>query len=119
MYRVVSVGSVSGRTLGYIQKTEKFDLDQYLGQVVGVVGQAQIDRSLQLNLITPYRVDRLKAADGAGLAPVGESGSTPAAAPKDPAPAGEAAPADGSRGTPGMGRRPGSPDPEEQPDGGQ
>ncbi|NUQ67305.1 MAG: hypothetical protein HUU18_03360 [Phycisphaerales bacterium] len=118
MYRVVSVGGAAGRTLGYIRKTDEFDLDKYLGQVVGVVGQAQLDRSLQLNLITPFRVDRLKAADGGGLAPVGETPQTlgsPSAAPANPG--------DATRGTPGMGRRPDSPqpasEPEELPDGGQ
>lgn len=119
MYRVVSVGGTAGRTLGYIRKTDEFDLDRYMGQVVGVVGQATLDRSLQLNLITPYRVDRLKAADGSGLAPVGETPVTP-----DTSVTPGAAPAgDPSRGAPGMGRRPGTPEPEvapeEQPDKGQ
>jgi hypothetical protein len=60
MYRIVSVGTTAPRTLGYIRKTEAMDLDRYLGQVVGVIGERSIDRSLQLNLIDAVRVDPLK-----------------------------------------------------------
>jgi hypothetical protein len=67
MYRVVSVGGTSPRTLGYIRKTDQLDLDRYLGQVVGVIGQAEVDRSLQLNLITPVVVDPLKSDLPAGI----------------------------------------------------
>jgi hypothetical protein len=63
MYRIVSVGTTAPRTLGYIRKTETMDLDRYLGQVVGVIGERSIDRSLQLNLIDAVRVDPLKTGE--------------------------------------------------------
>jgi hypothetical protein len=75
MYRVVSVGTSGSRTLGYIRKTAEMDLDQYLGQVVGVIGERSIDRSLQLNLINAIRVDPLRSADAAAPA------ATPTATP--------------------------------------
>jgi hypothetical protein len=62
MYRIVSVGATAPRTLGYLRASTQFDLDSMLGQVVGVIGEAQIDRSLQLNIITPVTVDTLRAA---------------------------------------------------------
>ncbi|HYF14702.1 MAG TPA: hypothetical protein VD971_06485 [Phycisphaerales bacterium] len=67
MYRVVSVGGSSPRTLGYIRKSAETDLDRYLGSVVGVIGESSIDRSLQLNLITPVRVDPLRSAPESAL----------------------------------------------------
>lgn len=75
MYRVVSVGTSGSRTLGYIRKTAEMDLDQYLGQVVGVIGERSIDRSLQLNLINAIRVDPLRSADAA--APAATTTATP------------------------------------------
>ncbi len=65
MYRVVSIGGTSPRTLGYIRKSSELDLDRYLGQVVGVVGENQLDRSLMLNLINAVRVDPLRATGNA------------------------------------------------------
>ncbi len=61
MYRIVSVGATAPRTLGYLRASSQFDLDSMLGQVVGVIGDAQVDRSLQLNIITPVTVDALRA----------------------------------------------------------
>lgn len=61
MYRVTSVGGTAPRTLGYIKKTDRFELDAMLGRVVGVIGDAVIDRSLQLNIITPVYVDQLRS----------------------------------------------------------
>ncbi len=60
MYRVVSVGGSSPRTLGYLKKSDEFDFDRMLGLVIGVIGETQIDRSLRLNIITPVRVEVLK-----------------------------------------------------------
>jgi hypothetical protein len=74
MYRVVSVGGTSPRTLGYIRRTTDLDLDRYLGQIVGVIGDTQVDRSLQLNLITPVRVDPLKS-DATSIIPGAASNS--------------------------------------------
>lgn len=60
MYRVQSVGGLSPRTLGYIKPDAKFDLDRKLGLVVGVIGNAEMDRELKLNIVTPVRVDVLR-----------------------------------------------------------
>lgn len=76
MYRVVSVGGTSPRTLGYIRKTSDLDLDRYLGQIVGVVGENQLDRSLMLNLINAVRVDPLRAT-GNAITPAQPNDTTP------------------------------------------
>lgn len=60
MYRVVSVGGVSPRTLGYLKDEQEFALLGKVGAVIGVIGEAQLDRSLMLNVISPVRVDVLK-----------------------------------------------------------
>lgn len=60
MYRIQSVGGLSPRTLGYIKPDAKFDLDRKLGLVVGVIGNAEMDRELKLNIVTPVRVDVLR-----------------------------------------------------------
>ncbi|MBX3410526.1 MAG: hypothetical protein KF859_11645 [Phycisphaeraceae bacterium] len=59
MYRVVSVGGTSPRTLGYLRDDPQFGFQGKLGQVVGVIGEANLDRSLMLNIIRPVRVDVL------------------------------------------------------------
>lgn len=83
MYRVVSVGGTAPRTLGYLMKTDKFDLQKMVGMVVGVIGEAQLDRSLQLNIISPVQVDMLKSVPVPAMAtPAAESSP---AAPKAPA----------------------------------
>ncbi len=91
MYRVVSVGGSAPRTLGYIKKTDRFELDAMLGRVVGVIGDAVIDRSLQLNIITPVYVDQLRSdgsreavptADGSpNVAPPAGAQGAPSATP--------------------------------------
>ena len=73
MYRIVSVGGVSPRTLGYLKDDADMNLLGKIGAVVGVIGEAQVDRSLMLNVITPVRVDVLK--------PKGESESAAAVNP--------------------------------------
>lgn len=87
MYRVVSVGTAAPKTLGYLKPGSDWDLDKLLGLVIGVIGNAEIDRSLQLNIITPVRVDVLRA-EGEGKsfqiesAPkTSEAVSTPVSAP--------------------------------------
>lgn len=76
MYRVQSVGGVAPRTLGYLKPNKDLDLNRKLGKVVGVIGTAELDRSLKLNIITAARVDVLKAGE---QAPAGgsETGTTP------------------------------------------
>jgi hypothetical protein len=61
MYRVVSVGGTS-RTLGYLKASDSIDMNKMLGQVIGVIGDASMDRSLMLNIITPVKIDTLKVA---------------------------------------------------------
>ncbi len=92
MYRVVSVGGTSPRTLGYIRKGSELDLDRYLGQIVGVVGENALDRSLQLNLITPVRIDPLRSvATPATKQPATQPTAKPEVEPVAPAPSGESA----------------------------
>lgn len=74
MYRIVSVGGTSPRTLGYIRHSSELDLDRYIGQIIGVVGENQLDRSLQLNLINAVRIDPLRTS-GQPLAAPANSGT--------------------------------------------
>ncbi len=67
MYRVVSVGGSSVRTLGYLKASKDIDLTKMIGQVIGVIGDSTMDRSLMLNIIDPVRVVTLK--ETAGSAP--------------------------------------------------
>jgi hypothetical protein len=60
MFRVVSVGGGSPRTLGYLKPGKDMDLTKMMGQVVGVIGDATLDRSLKLNIIDPVKVVTLK-----------------------------------------------------------
>jgi hypothetical protein len=62
MYRVQTVGGAAPRTLAYIKPDEKLSIDSKLGTVVGVIGEARMDPTLKLNIITPLRVDALEAA---------------------------------------------------------
>jgi hypothetical protein len=86
MYRVVSVGGTSPRTLGYVRHSSELDLDRYIGQIIGVVGENQLDRSLQLNLINAVRIDPLRTSGQPIAAPAssGEITTTPGAAPAQP-----------------------------------
>lgn len=63
MFRVVSVGGVAPRTLGYLRPTQDYPLKQMVGQVVGVIGDATLDASLKLNVITPVRVDVMRPGE--------------------------------------------------------
>lgn len=60
MFRIQSVGDSTPRTIGYLAPSPEFDLETKVGQVVGVVGEAKLDPSLKLNIISPMRVDLLK-----------------------------------------------------------
>jgi hypothetical protein len=99
MYRVTSIGGGSPRTLGYLRDTKEMDLLGKVGAIIGVIGDAQIDRSLQLNVITPVRVDVLRPRGAVDMLPASEGGTNSAApanitpppvvaqpAPADPAP---------------------------------
>lgn len=63
MYRLQSVGGIVPRTLGYVKPQEQLQIPAKLGMVVGVIGQANLDPSLRLNIFDAVRVDVLKAAD--------------------------------------------------------
>lgn len=91
MYRLQAVGGVVPRTLGYLKPQEQLQLPAKLGMVVGVIGQANLDPSLRLNIFDAVRVDVLKAADT--VAPASNS------APPEYPPATSAAeePGDGSQ----------------------
>lgn len=51
--------TTSGRTVAYIEPSEKFDVIGLLGQLVGIVGEKAYDGGLRLNIITPRRIDIL------------------------------------------------------------
>jgi hypothetical protein len=61
MYRVQTVGGPSPRTLAYVKPDEKLGIDGKIGELVGVVGEARMDPTLKLNIITPLRIDTLEA----------------------------------------------------------
>jgi hypothetical protein len=83
MFRVVSVGGTSPRTLGYLKPSKDADLTKMMGQVIGVIGDSTLDRSLMLNIIDPVKVVTLKESvpTPTGTAPT----STPTASPTTPA----------------------------------
>lgn len=60
MFRIQSVGTSVPRTLGYIKPDPRFALESKLGQIVGVIGEASMDKDLKLNVISPVRVDLLQ-----------------------------------------------------------
>ena len=80
MFRVISVGGGVPRTLGYLKDSKELALLGKVGALVGVIGEAQLDRSLMLNVITPVRVDVLKPKNEVStpIAPAGSGqGDTP------------------------------------------
>jgi hypothetical protein len=89
MYRLQTVGGMNPRTLAYMKPDPKLGIDQKLGQVVGVIGESNVDQTLRLNIITPLRVDTLEPASSPA-AP--ESPATPPANP-----AGAASATDGDK----------------------
>lgn len=62
MYRIQSVGQAVPRTLGYVRPGTGLNVDAKLGEVVGVVGHAALDKSLKLRVVQPERVDVLAPA---------------------------------------------------------
>ena len=66
MYRIVSVGGLSPRTIGYVLPDDRFDLGTKVGRVVGVVGESRMDDSLGLRIVVPHRIDVLRPEDGVG-----------------------------------------------------
>ena len=66
MYRLQAVGTSAPPTVGYLAPKPELNLKTKLGMVVGVVGEQTMDRSLNLNVINPMRVDVLQGAPGQG-----------------------------------------------------
>jgi len=66
MYRLQSVGTTAPPTIGYLAPKPELQLKSKLGMVVGVVGEQTMDRSLNLNVVNPMRVDVLQGAPGQG-----------------------------------------------------
>jgi hypothetical protein len=89
MYRIQSVGGTSPRTLGYLKPDPALGLDGKLGRLIGVIGDTNLDPGLRLQIVTPVRIDLLKA-DGTPDVPT-PAAATPAATPA-PAPVIEPAP---------------------------
>ncbi len=67
LYRVQSIDEDSGRTLAYVVPANGVDLSGSLGSIVGVAGSARIDASSRLNIVTPQRVDKLRAGATAAV----------------------------------------------------
>jgi hypothetical protein len=85
MYRVQAVGGTAPRTLAYVKPSEELKVESKIGQVVGVVGEARMDPTLKLNIITPLRVDPLEPAslkDAAAPAETPAKDAGPKAEPK-------------------------------------
>lgn len=88
MFRVQAVGGPAPRTLAYLKPgDETIKIDSKLGAIVGVIGEAKLDPTLKLNIITPARIDALEAAPATDApernpAPAGGAGSEPKAEPK-------------------------------------
>lgn len=60
MYRVESVdGPGFQRTIGYLRPPEGKDYEQYVGAVVGVIGQTVYDDALGVRIIRPERFDAI------------------------------------------------------------
>jgi len=67
LYRVQSIDEDSGRTLAYVVPAKGVDLSGSLGSIVGVAGVAHVDASSRLNIVTPQRVDKLRAGATAAV----------------------------------------------------
>jgi hypothetical protein len=84
MYRVQTVGGPAPRTLAYLKPDDKLNIQNKLGQVVGVLGESVVDSSLKIRIITPLRVDTLEPAAAAPLSPTTETPSEKPAADATP-----------------------------------
>ena len=48
-----------GQTIAYVVPDERYDMAAWTGLSVGIIGRAEYDETLQLNIITPRRIDLL------------------------------------------------------------
>jgi hypothetical protein len=69
MYRVMSVGGAVSRTIAYVRPEPEFQLHTRIDRVVGIVGDATLDPSLNLNIVRPLRVDLLQPIETAVVQP--------------------------------------------------
>jgi uncharacterized protein YgiM (DUF1202 family) len=72
MYRVQTVGGAAPRTLAYVRPEDKLKIESYLGQIVGILGDATLDPNLRVNVVSPTRVDALEATATAIFQPDGQ-----------------------------------------------
>ena len=63
-----------GQTIAYVVPDERYDMAAWTGLSVGIIGRAEYDETLQLNIITPRRIDLLAKQ------PVQRADNTPPAA---------------------------------------
>lgn len=59
LFRLQDAGG--GQTIAYLIPDERYDIAAMTGLLVGIIGQSDYDEALQLNLITPRRIDLLSA----------------------------------------------------------
>ncbi len=78
MYRVQAMSTGSARTLAYVKPDPALKLDGRVGQIVGIIGTQKVDPTVQLNIITPIRVDVLEATAGEALPEQKPSAEAPA-----------------------------------------
>ncbi len=62
MYRVQSLGVTEApRTMGYLRPSDDINLENMLGETIGVVGTPELDPRLNLLIIEPLKIDLIQA----------------------------------------------------------
>ena len=65
MYRVQSLGVTEApRTMGYLRPSDDINLENMLGETIGVVGTPELDPRLNLLIIEPLKIDLIQAGSG-------------------------------------------------------
>lgn len=65
MYRVQSLGVTEApRTMGYLRPSDDINLENMLGETIGVVGTPELDPRLNLLIIEPLKIDLIRAGSG-------------------------------------------------------
>ena len=65
MYRVQSLGVTEApRTMGYLRPSDDINLENMLGETIGVVGTPELDPRLNLLIIDPLKIDLIQAGSG-------------------------------------------------------
>lgn len=82
MYRIQSLGtSEAPRTMGYLRPAENLNLENMLGETIGVVGNPVLDPRLNLMIIEPLKIDVIQAGatpNGPAPRPAAEPAAEPA-----------------------------------------